>query len=253
MKPARPPRAATPAAVLPAEPPLISRAGPHMVVEPGRLLGVDQAHHALGQALALEEVVVAIGDDVDDRIADGEHVEADVGGHSWAFAGGKAGALGGGGLTVNHGPRKAASRHLDRRPEVSRLRKSRKEGLSHAGHQLASVRDRHGGRRRLVGQPLFRLDADPARPARNGQCRGGRERPDAGRRKRAGRRQCRAARKHFAPSAAAAARTRGRAGAGAGAGGWCRRWCGPPPRPEPYDPPPDDDPPPEEDPEKPDE
>ena len=48
----------------------------HMVVEPRRLLGVDQPHHPLGQPLALEESVVAIGDDVDDRIADREHVEA---------------------------------------------------------------------------------------------------------------------------------------------------------------------------------
>ena len=79
-----------------------------MVVEPGRLVGVDQAHHALGQPLALEEGVVAIGDDVDDRIADGE---ARRGGwlRSWkGFDGGKAGALGAGGLTVNHGPPKAA-------------------------------------------------------------------------------------------------------------------------------------------------
>ena len=50
-----------------------------MVVEPGRLVGVDQPHHPLGQPLGLEEGVVAIGDDVDDRIADAQHVEAGFG------------------------------------------------------------------------------------------------------------------------------------------------------------------------------
>ena len=86
MKPALPPSAATPAAVLPAEPPLICARRAHMVVEPRRLVGVDQPHHALGQALGLEEGVVAIGDDVDDRIADREHVEAGFG-HELVFRG----------------------------------------------------------------------------------------------------------------------------------------------------------------------
>jgi hypothetical protein len=54
-------------------------AGAHMVVEPGRLIGVDQPHRSLGQPLALEKGVVGFGDHVDDRIADREHVEAGVG------------------------------------------------------------------------------------------------------------------------------------------------------------------------------
>ena len=47
-----------------------------MIVEPRRLPGIDQPHHPLGQTLALEKGIVAIGDDVDDRISDREHVEA---------------------------------------------------------------------------------------------------------------------------------------------------------------------------------
>ena len=44
-------------------------------------LGVDQPHRPLGQPLGLKEVVGRVGDDVDDRIADGENVEAG-GGHA---------------------------------------------------------------------------------------------------------------------------------------------------------------------------
>jgi hypothetical protein len=60
----------------------------HMIVEPRRLRRVDQPHHPLGQPLAREEIVIAIGDDVDDRIADREHVEAGFGHQS--LRGGKA-------------------------------------------------------------------------------------------------------------------------------------------------------------------
>ena len=54
-------------------------ARPHPAVEPGRLLGVDQAHRALVQALPGEEIVVGGGDHVDDGVADAQDVEALVG------------------------------------------------------------------------------------------------------------------------------------------------------------------------------
>ena len=55
-----------------------------------------------------EEGVVAIGDDVDDRIADREHVEAGFG-HGEAFDGGKARPLAAGGSHGQPRPRNAAS------------------------------------------------------------------------------------------------------------------------------------------------
>ena len=51
----------------------------HVRIEPLRLLGVDQAHRALRQPLGIEESVVGVGDDVDDGIADAQHVETAVG------------------------------------------------------------------------------------------------------------------------------------------------------------------------------
>jgi len=40
---------------------------------------VDQLHAAFGQAFAVYKGIVGVGDDIYNRIADGEHVEADVG------------------------------------------------------------------------------------------------------------------------------------------------------------------------------
>jgi hypothetical protein len=51
----------------------------HRLVEARRLGFVDQLHRALVHAVRGEEGVVGVGDDIDDRIADGEHVEAAVG------------------------------------------------------------------------------------------------------------------------------------------------------------------------------
>jgi hypothetical protein len=68
-----------PATLFAADPPLISRAGTHMIVEARRLFGVDQPHRALGKPFGSEEGIVGGGDDVDDGIADREHVEAGVG------------------------------------------------------------------------------------------------------------------------------------------------------------------------------
>ena len=53
--------------------------GTHVRIEPLRLLGVDQAHRAFRQPLGIEESVVGVGDDVDDGIADAQHVETAVG------------------------------------------------------------------------------------------------------------------------------------------------------------------------------
>jgi hypothetical protein len=50
-----------------------------MAIEPGRLVRVDQPHRALRQPLLGKETVVGLGDDVDDGIADREHVEGSVG------------------------------------------------------------------------------------------------------------------------------------------------------------------------------
>jgi hypothetical protein len=72
MKAALPPKLATPAAVLADEPPEIWR---FASVEVGRALRVDEVHDALRHAFALEEIGVDRGDNIDDRIADGEHVE----------------------------------------------------------------------------------------------------------------------------------------------------------------------------------
>ncbi len=47
----------------------------HAVVEVGRTLRIDQMHDALVHALALQELRIDRGDHIDDRIADGEHVE----------------------------------------------------------------------------------------------------------------------------------------------------------------------------------
>jgi hypothetical protein len=73
-----------------------------MIVEPGRLRRVDQAHHALGQPLLREEGVIAIGDDVDNGIADAQHIEAGVGHRSTPV--GKARPLGGRSSAVNRDP-----------------------------------------------------------------------------------------------------------------------------------------------------
>ena len=52
---------------------------PHQSVEALRLVGLDEAHRSLDQLLADEEVVLGLGDHVDDRIADAEDVEFCVG------------------------------------------------------------------------------------------------------------------------------------------------------------------------------
>ena len=52
---------------------------PHRAVEPLGLVGVDQPHRSLGQPLGGKEGVVGVGDDIDDGIADREHVEAGLG------------------------------------------------------------------------------------------------------------------------------------------------------------------------------
>ena len=53
--------------------------GAHVRIKPLRFLGVDQAHRSFGQPLGGEESVVGVGDDVDDGIADAQHVETAVG------------------------------------------------------------------------------------------------------------------------------------------------------------------------------
>ena len=50
-----------------------------MRIEPLRLLGVDQPHRPFDEALGAQEIVGRIGDDVDDGVADAQHVEAGVG------------------------------------------------------------------------------------------------------------------------------------------------------------------------------
>ena len=52
---------------------------PHVRIEPLRLLGVDQPHRAFDQAFARQEIVVGIGDHIDDGIADAQDIEARVG------------------------------------------------------------------------------------------------------------------------------------------------------------------------------
>ncbi len=59
----------------------------HRFVESRRFALVDQPHRPLGHALPGEERVVGVGDDIDDRIADGEHVEAAVGHESSGLIG----------------------------------------------------------------------------------------------------------------------------------------------------------------------
>ncbi|MNL64893.1 hypothetical protein D3C87_1891610 [compost metagenome] len=51
----------------------------HLGVQVLGPIGVDQVHDALGHALALDEAGFHRGDDVNDRIADGQHVEAGLG------------------------------------------------------------------------------------------------------------------------------------------------------------------------------
>src|SRR4029453_18465529 len=48
--------------------------GPHRGVEADRLLGIDQAHRALGEVVLAQEPFVAARDDVDDGVADADHV-----------------------------------------------------------------------------------------------------------------------------------------------------------------------------------
>ena len=80
MKAALPPIAATPAMLLAADPPLVSRGTAHRRVEPRRpRLGVEQLHRPLGQVVLDQERVVAGGDDVDDGVADGDNVEGGLG------------------------------------------------------------------------------------------------------------------------------------------------------------------------------
>ncbi len=53
--------------------------GAHQSVKPHRLGFVDQPHRALVERLGGDEGVVGDGDDIDDGIADAQHVEAGVG------------------------------------------------------------------------------------------------------------------------------------------------------------------------------
>ncbi|MGX7876472.1 hypothetical protein ACVDG5_030705 [Mesorhizobium sp. ORM6] len=46
----------------------------HTAVEEFGTVGVDEVHRALDDAVGLEEVLVALGDDVDNGIADAKHV-----------------------------------------------------------------------------------------------------------------------------------------------------------------------------------
>ena len=71
-----PPRLATPHIVLAAEPPLISTAAAEGRVELDRPFGLDQLHRALDQAVVGEERVAGVGDDVDEGVADADHVVA---------------------------------------------------------------------------------------------------------------------------------------------------------------------------------
>ena len=48
----------------------------HGLIEPAGLAGRDQAHEALGEVVLGEKGVVAAGDDVDDGVADADHVVA---------------------------------------------------------------------------------------------------------------------------------------------------------------------------------
>ena len=75
--------------MLPAEPAAEFAGRAHLAVEAHRLGLVDQPHRALVEALRGEEGVVGVGDDVDDRIADAQHVEAGLG-HGHPVGRGKA-------------------------------------------------------------------------------------------------------------------------------------------------------------------
>ena len=52
---------------------------PHLAVQAARPVGVDQRHGAFDKLLILQELIVGLGDDIDDRIADRGDVEAAVG------------------------------------------------------------------------------------------------------------------------------------------------------------------------------
>ncbi len=54
-------------------------ARPHRVVKAHRLRLVDQPHRPLVKPLLGQEGVVGVGDDIDDRVADAEHVVAGLG------------------------------------------------------------------------------------------------------------------------------------------------------------------------------
>ena len=71
MKAAAPPRETTPAAVLAARAARHLDAGAHGVVELLGALGVDQVHRPLDEVVGGEELVVVVGEDVDDGVADG--------------------------------------------------------------------------------------------------------------------------------------------------------------------------------------
>ena len=47
----------------------------HVVIEGFGRGGVDQPHRALGHSVTLEESIIGVGDDVDNGIADRQHVE----------------------------------------------------------------------------------------------------------------------------------------------------------------------------------
>ena len=89
MKAARPPSEATPAAVLPAEPPERSIAPAHVPVQRLGARGVDQVHRALGKPLARRgNRPRSRAMHVDDGVADAENVER--GSRSWAYRDGGA-------------------------------------------------------------------------------------------------------------------------------------------------------------------
>ncbi len=50
----------------------------HRLVKPRGLVGIDQAHETLVEIVLGEEALVAAGDDVDDGVADADHVVAFV-------------------------------------------------------------------------------------------------------------------------------------------------------------------------------
>ena len=127
----------------------------HSAVEPCSFVGVDQPHRSFGKPLFGEEGVVGSGDDVDNGVADSEHVEASVGQEDILREGKRGEALAAATDDQPPGQRPGLDKVPCRRFAVSARASSRSPPIGSLGRHLPRwrYRLRRAGRRRAAGRP----------------------------------------------------------------------------------------------------